>query len=48
MTVEELIKILQTFSLDLEVKFISTEDGMDEMDIRNVSSNREDGGPLLM
>jgi len=48
MTVEELIKILQTFSLDLEVKFVSTEDGMDEMEIQAVSSNREDGGPLLM
>jgi len=45
MTVEELIEILKTFSPDVEVKFISTEDGMD---IQRVSSNHEDGGPLIM
>lgn len=48
MTVKELIEILQTFSPDVEVKFTSTEDGMDEMEIQYVASNREDGGPLLM
>lgn len=37
MTVEELIKILQTFSPDLEVKFASIEDVMDEIEIQNVS-----------
>ena len=48
MTVEELIEILKTFSPDLEVKIASTEDGMDQMEIQQVSSNREDGGPLLI
>lgn len=48
MTVEELIEILKTFSSDLEVKFSSTEDGMDEIDVECVASNHEDGGPLLM
>lgn len=40
MTVEELIKILQTFSPDLEVKFASIEDVMDEIEIQNVSSKK--------
>jgi len=48
MTVEELIEILKTFSPDVRVKFVSTEDGMDEMGIQCVSYNREDGGPLFM
>ena len=40
MTVKELIKILQNFSPDLEVKFASIEDVMDEIEIQNVSSKK--------
>ena len=48
MTVSELIEFLKTFDSDLTVRYLSDENGQDEIDVKYIFKNHKDYGPLLV